>query len=107
MIFVQGLPNLVPIDEDDYYDWDEEPVKTEEEQTELTDSIEYMKKTLAKERKIRFLLFGLTGLLVVSAPIVSYIWLETWTLILASALAFTIGTNLLISVVTVRVEREG
>jgi len=106
VIFVQGLPNLVPIDEDDYYDWDEEPVETEEEQTELTDSIDYMRKTLAREKRIRIMLFGLTGLLVVSAPIVSYVWPETWTLILASALAFTIGTNLLISVVTVRVEEK-
>ena len=50
MIFVQGLPNLVPIDEDDYYDWDEEPVETEEEQTELTDSIDYMKNSRKGEK---------------------------------------------------------
>ena len=99
---MQGLPNLIPIDDEEYYDWDAE----DEEQTELTDSIDSMKQTLAREKRIRIILFVFTGLLVISAPIVSYVWPETWTLILAGALAFTIGTNLLISVVTVRVEEK-
>ena len=99
---MQGLPNLIPIDDEEYYDCDAE----DEEQTELTDSIDSMKQTLAREKRIRIILFVFTGLLVISAPIVSYVWPETWTLILAGALAFTIGTNLLISVVTVRVEEK-
>ncbi len=106
MILLQALPNLVPIDEDSFYGWDEESVETEEGQADLSDSIDYMRETLAKEKRIRIMLFGLTGLLVISAPIVSYVWPDTWTMILAGALAFTIGTNLLISVVTVRVEEK-
>jgi len=88
-----GIPlgPLVPID-----DWDDSD--------ELSVSVQEMRDTIEREKKIRFILFAFTGLLVIGAPVVSYLYPEAWTLILAAALAFTIGTNLLISVVTVRVE---
>ena len=42
--------------------------------------------------------------LTLSAPFVSYFYATAWTYILATGVAFTIGTNLLISVVSTRVE---
>jgi hypothetical protein len=60
--------------------------------------------SIKTDKRLRFVLFGFTALLTISAPIVSFFYPSAWTFILAAALAFTIGTNLLISVVTVRVE---
>lgn len=96
------LPDLVPIDDEDWED-DEFEVSPEEE---VAEQIKNMHVQLAKERKIRVALFGFTVFLVIAAPVVSYLYPSAWTLILAAALAFTIGTNLLISVVTVRVEEK-
>lgn len=64
------------------------------------------KEMVRKDRIIRILLTVFTGMLVVAAPIVSYLYPTTWNIILSTALAFTIGTNLLISVVTVKVESK-
>jgi hypothetical protein len=64
------------------------------------------KEMVRKDRIIRILLTVFTGMLVVVAPIVSYLYPTTWNIILSTALAFTIGTNLLISVVTVKVESK-
>lgn len=57
-----------------------------------------------RDKQIRLALTVFTGLLVVIAPIIAYSYPSAWNLILSTALAFTIGTNLLISVVTVKVE---
>tara|TARA_B100000287_G_scaffold435648_1_gene505303 strand:- start:3420 stop:4151 length:732 start_codon:yes stop_codon:yes gene_type:complete len=91
-----SLPSLVPIYEEEEEEW-ESPVGLEQDIVSMRESIEY-------DKRIRSILFVFTALLVMSAPVVSYIYPTAWTYILAAALAFTIGTNLLISVVTVRVE---
>ena len=96
------LPDLVPIDDEG---WGDEEIEDSPEE-EVAEQIKNMHEQLAKERKIRVALFGFTVILVIAAPVVSYLYPSTWTLILAAALAFTIGTNLLISVVTVRVEEK-
>lgn len=96
------LPDLVPIDDED---WEDEEIESSPEE-EVAEQIKNMHQQLAKERKIRVALFGFTVILVIAAPVVSYLYPSAWTLILAAALAFTIGTNLLISVVTVRVEEK-
>lgn len=96
------LPDLVPIDDED---WEDEEIESSPEE-EVAEQIKNMHEQLAKERKIRVALFGFTVILVIAAPVVSYLYPSAWTLILAAALAFTIGTNLLISVVTVRVEEK-
>jgi len=95
------LPDLVPIDDEDLVDEDEDSPDEE-----VAEQIKNMHEQLAKERKIRVALFVFTLILVIAAPVVSYLYPSAWTLILAAALAFTIGTNLLISVVTVRVEEK-
>ena len=59
-----------------------------------------------QDRIIRIILTLFTAMLVIAAPIVSYLYPATWNIILSTALAFTIGTNLLISVVTVKVESK-
>lgn len=84
-----ALPTLVPLEDEG-----------------LDSQIEEIRKTIEWEKKVRISLFIFTALLVIGAPVISYLYPSTWTLILASALAFTIGTNLLISVVTVRVENK-
>jgi len=94
---------------DSFMDWEEDlpslvPIDDEEELTGLEQDIVKMKVSIEQDKRIRLVLFGLTFALVVSAPVVSYIYPTAWTYILAAALAFTIGTNLLISIVTVRVE---
>ena len=85
-----GLPSLVPIEDD--------------VPSDLQLEIIGMKDSIESDKQIRIILFGFTFLLVVTAPVVSYFYPTAWTYILAAALAFTIGTNLLMSVVTVRVE---
>ena len=93
MIILNGLQELVPIEdfeEDDSYQ----------------DDIDWLRETNLKDKRIRQVLAALTGVLVIAAPIISALYPSTWTLILSTALAFTIGTNLLISVVTVKVESK-
>ena len=50
----------------------------------------------------RLLVFSI--ILTIAAPFVSFMYPAAWTYILATGVAFTIGTNLLISVVSTRVE---
>ena len=93
MIILNGLQELVPIEdfeEDDSYQ----------------DDIDWLRETNLRDKRIRQVLAALTGVLVIAAPIISALYPSTWTLILSTALAFTIGTNLLISVVTVKVESK-
>jgi len=89
-------PTLMPVDEDFFDDYDDH-----EEDVLVIDQLQGPPQT---DKRLRFVLFAFTALLTISAPIVSFFYPSAWTLILAAALAFTIGTNLLISVVTVRVE---
>lgn len=93
-----SLPSLVPIYEDEEDEWGSES------SVGLEQDIVSMRESIEMDKRIRSILFVFTALLVMSAPVVSYIYPTAWTYILAAALAFTIGTNLLISVVTVRVE---
>lgn len=94
MIILYGLQELVPIDDFD------------EEEDSYQDDIDWLRETNLKDKRIRQALAVLTGLLVIAAPLISVLYPSTWTIILSTALAFTIGTNLLISVVTVKVESK-
>ena len=94
MIHLNSLLELEPIDE------------FEEIEDSYQDDLDWLRETNLKDKRIRQVLAVFTGLLVIAAPIVSALYPSTWTLILSTALAFTIGTNLLISVVTVKVESK-
>ena len=94
MIHLNSLLELEPIDE------------FEEIEDSYQDDIDWLRETNLKDKRIRQVLAAFTGLLVIAAPIVAALYPSTWTLILSTALAFTIGTNLLISVVTVKVESK-
>ena len=84
-----------------------EPIdEFEEIEDSYQDDIDWLRETNLKDKRIRQVLAAFTGLLVIAAPIVAALYPSTWTLILSTALAFTIGTNLLISVVTVKVESK-
>ena len=78
----------------------------EEIEDSYQDDIDWLRETNLKDKRIRQVLAAFTGLLVIAAPIVAALYPSTWTLILSTALAFTIGPNLLISVVTVKVESK-
>ena len=54
--------------------------------------------------RTRRIMMGITLVLVVTMPVLNYYDSETWEYVLAAALAFTIGTNAMISVVTVKVD---
>ena len=58
----------------------------------------------AGTRKVRRIMIGLTITLVVTMPLLNYYHSDTWEYVLAAALAFTIGTNAMISIVTVKVD---
>lgn len=81
-----------------------QPVLVAKEEEE--DPLATYREMVRQDKKIRTLLTIFTGLLVIVAPIVAYMYPTTWQIILSTALAFTIGTNLLISVVTVKVESK-
>ena len=55
------LGPLVPID-----DWDDSD--------ELSVSVQEMRDTIEREKKIRFILFAFTGFLVIGAPVGSYLY---------------------------------
>ena len=71
---------------------------------EIQEALEAFDAERKKDKRIRAVMAAFTISLIIAAPAVSYLYPSAWTLILAAALAFTIGTNLLISIVTVRVE---
>ncbi len=73
---------------------------------DLDEDFENYLQMVQRDKLIRIFLTFFTAILVVTAPIVSYLYPSTWNIILSTALAFTIGTNLLISVVTVKVESK-
>ena len=73
---------------------------------EEEDPLATYRAMVKQDRIIRIILTLFTAMLVIAAPIVSYLYPTTWNIILSTALAFTIGTNLLISVVTVKVESK-
>lgn len=81
-----------------------QPVLVAKEEEE--DPLATYRAMVRQDKKIRIVLTIFTGLLVIAAPVVSYLYPATWNIILSTALAFTIGTNLLISVVTVKVESK-
>ena len=95
MIYLSSLLELEPIEEFE-----------EVEESTYQDDIDWLRETNLKDKRIRQVLAAFTALLVIAAPIISALYPSTWTLILSTALAFTIGTNLLISVVTVKVESK-
>ena len=95
VIYLSSLLELEPIEEFE-----------EVEESTYQDDIDWLRETNLKDKRIRQVLAALTALLVIAAPIISALYPSTWTLILSTALAFTIGTNLLISVVTVKVESK-
>lgn len=84
-------PVLMPLE--GHFDDEEDPLAT-------------YRAMVKQDRIIRIILTLFTAMLVIAAPIVSYLYPATWNIILSTALAFTIGTNLLISVVTVKVESK-
>jgi hypothetical protein len=88
-------PLLVPLEDDSYDDSDEEG---------LDEQIKNYKDSLKTDKRLRISLFVFTIVLVIVAPFASWLYPSAWTYILSTALAFTIGTNLLISIVSVRVE---
>jgi hypothetical protein len=57
-----------------------------------------------RDVQVRRRLLAFSLLLTAIAPFISYLYPLAWTYILATGVAFTIGTNLLISVVSTRVE---
>ncbi len=71
---------------------------------ELSESLAWLQAQRAKDVSIRRRLLAFSFLLTFSAPFLSYFFPTAWTYILATGVAFTIGTNLLISVVSTRVE---
>ena len=79
-------------------DWD---VEASEESSE---NLAWLQAQRAKDVSIRRRLLAFSFLLTISAPFLSYFYPTAWTYILATGVAFTIGTNLLISVVSTRVE---
>ena len=95
MIHLNSLLELEPIEEFEMV-----------EDSAYQDDIEWLRETNLKDKRIRQVLAAFTGILVIAAPVISALYPSTWTLILSTALAFTIGTNLLISVVTVKVESK-
>lgn len=80
-------------------EWD---VEVPEE--ELSESLAWLQAQRAKDVSIRRRLLAFSFLLTFSAPFLSFFFPTAWTYILATGVAFTIGTNLLISVVSTRVE---
>ena len=58
----------------------------------------------AEASKARWYISGLTVVFVLLAPAAQFFFPDAWMIVLSTALAFTIGTNLLISVITVSVE---
>ncbi|MBU03342.1 MAG: hypothetical protein CME55_08620 [Halieaceae bacterium] len=83
-----------------------QPVLIAKEDEDDEDILENYRAMVRQDRLIRIILTVFTGVLVFTAPVVSYLYPATWNIILSTALAFTIGTNLLISVVTVKVESK-
>jgi hypothetical protein len=67
-------------------------------------SLEILQEQRGRDVSVRTRLLIFSILLTITAPFVSYLYPTAWTYILATGVAFTIGTNLLISVVSTRVE---
>jgi hypothetical protein len=91
---LQLLP-LEPIDN---------PLKISFEVEEYSSNIELVQEQRAQDIKVRKRLLYFSILLTVCAPFTSFYFPGAWTYILATGVAFTIGTNLLISVVSTGVE---
>ena len=81
-----------------------EPLDWDEVSEESSESLAWLQAQRAKDVSIRRRLLAFSFLLTFSAPFLSYFFPTAWTYILATGVAFTIGTNLLISVVSTRVE---
>ena len=81
-----------------------EPLYEDEVEPELSDNLQWLKEQRKRDIAIRMRLLGFSLLLTISAPFLQHYYPEAWTYILATGVAFTIGTNLLISVVSTRVE---
>jgi hypothetical protein len=54
--------------------------------------------------RTRRIMIGITVTLVIAMPVLNYYDSNTWEYVLAAALAFTIGTNAMISIVTIKVD---
>ena len=67
-------------------------------------NLEILQEQRIRDVQVRRRLLAFSLLLTVIAPFISYLYPLAWTYILATGVAFTIGTNLLISVVSTRVE---
>lgn len=81
-----------------------EPLYDDEFENELSDNLQWLQEQRKKDIAIRMKLLGFSLLLTIIAPFLQHYYPEAWTYILATGVAFTIGTNLLISVVSTRVE---
>ncbi len=69
-----------------------------------SENLKILQEQRHKDITIRKRLLAFSLILTILAPFVSYFYATAWTYILATGVAFTIGTNLLISVVSTRVE---
>jgi len=67
-------------------------------------SLAILQEQRGRDVSVRKRLLAFSIILTIAAPFVSFIYPAAWTYILAAGVAFTIGTNLLISVVSTRVE---
>ena len=79
-------------------------VESEPLETNYQDNLTILQEQRHKDVTVRKRLLIFSLVLTLSAPFVSYFYATAWTYILATGVAFTIGTNLLISVVSTRVE---